>query len=112
MRGLVRRSGLTLTLLALPLCVGCTTVSADLPPPRECSRYVGPFLTPTPHAPPPTDDSSKEWVGFGVAEAGQLELSNRDKTLAGQVLTVCEAETQEAFDRAARRVKPWYRRIF
>jgi len=28
------------------------------------------------------------------------------------VLTVCETENQEALDRADKRVKPWWKRIF
>jgi hypothetical protein len=51
-------------------------------------------------------------VGFGVAEAGQKEQDTRDKALARKVLHVCEDETQAAHDRAARRAKPWYKRIF
>ena len=66
----------------------------------------------TPHAPPPETAASKDWVGFGVAEAGQVELANRDKRLADEVLTVCEQETAEAHERAAKKAKPWYKRIF
>lgn len=83
-----------------------------MPPPRQCSRYVDPFLEEVPHAKPPADDSSKEWVGFAVGEAGQKEIDSRDKRLAKKVLHVCEDETKDAFDRAARRAKPWYKRIF
>lgn len=97
---------------ALLLCAGCTTVSADLPPPRQCSRYVDPFLEATRHAAPPASAASNDWVNFGVAEAGQVELANRDKHLARSVLATCEQETQEAFDTAARRAKPWWRRAF
>lgn len=88
------------------------TISAEAPDPRKCSRYVKPFLEETKHAKGPASAASNEWVNFGVAEAGQLELANRDKKLADQVLTICEEENQAALDRAAKRAKPWYRRIF
>jgi hypothetical protein len=112
MPGRVNKLAKTWTLPVLLLCASCTTVSADFPPTRQCSRYVNPFLEVTAHAAPPASADSKDWVGFAVAEAGQLELSNHDKALARQVLGVCETETQEAHDRAARAVKPWYKRIF
>lgn len=76
-----------------------------------CSRYVDLFLERTEHARPPAGDSSKEWVNFGTAEAGQLELSNRDKTLAKKVLGICEQEGAAALDRAKRAMKPWWKRI-
>ncbi len=110
--GRVRMSALMSTGLALLLCAGCTTVSADSPDPRKCSRYVNPFLEETAHAAAPANEESREWVGFAVSEAGQLEVSNRDKRLAKGVLDTCEQETQEAADRAARKAKPWYKRIF
>lgn len=90
---------------------GCTTVSVEGPQARMCSRYVNLFLERTEHATPPANDSSKEWVNFGVAEAGQLELSNRDKAIARKVLTMCEEEGAEALERAKRTLRPWWRRI-
>lgn len=112
MRGMARVSAVLSTLLGLLLCAACTTVSVDPAPQRACSRYVNLFLERTEHARPPADDSSKEWVNFGGAEAGQLELSNRDKALAKQVLVMCEREGAEALARAKRAMKPWYKRIF
>lgn len=82
------------------------------PEPRRCSRYVDPFLEEVDHAAPPADKTSKEWVRFGVEEAGAKEQDTRDKRLGKKVLHTCEDETQEAFDRAAKAVKPWYKRIF
>lgn len=70
------------------------------------------FLERTEHARPPADDRSREWVNFGVAEAGQVEISNRDKDLAKKVLLMCEAEGAEALERAKRSLKPWWKRIF
>jgi hypothetical protein len=110
--GKVKVSALMSTGLALLLCAGCTTVSADNPPPRQCSKYVDPFLDETPHATAPANAESREWVGFSVSEAGQLEIANHDKSNARKVLNVCEQETLDANKRAARRVKPWYKKIF
>lgn len=70
------------------------------------------FLERTEHAVPPADASSNEWVNFGTAEAGQLELSNHGKALAKQVLALCEQEGAEALERAKRAMKPWWKRIF
>lgn len=110
--GMVKRSATMSMLPALLLCAACTTVSADFPPPRRCSLYTDPFLEQTNHAPPPANSASKSWVNFGVGEAGQLTIANHDKANAKKVQHVCEDETQAAFDRAARRVKPWWKRIF
>lgn len=70
------------------------------------------FLERTEHAKPPANDTSSEWVNFAVAEAGQLELSNRDKELAHLMLQQCELEGEEALERAKQALKPWWKRIF
>lgn len=93
-------------------CAGCTTLSVEGPDQRLCSRYVNLFLEATPHARPPADANSKEWVNFGTAEAGQLELSNHDKDLAKKMLGVCEQDGAEALAKAKRSLKPWYKKIF
>jgi hypothetical protein len=99
--------------LVLVLCVSCTTVSAEaLQPERKCSRYVNLFLERTEHAAPPASEASNAWINFGVAEAGQLELSNKDKELAKLTLQMCELEGEEALARAKRALKPWWKRIF
>ena len=69
------------------------------------------FLEKTEHARPPADDSSKEWVNFGIAQTGQLNLSNRDKELAQLMLQQCELEGEGALTRARQALKPWYRRL-
>jgi hypothetical protein len=104
--------GMTSIALVLLLCAACTTVSADVPPQRTCSRYVNLFLERTEHARPPADAGSKEWVNFATAEAGQLGISNRDKDLARKVLAACEAEGAEATARAERALKPFWKRVF
>jgi hypothetical protein len=69
------------------------------------------FLERTEHAPTP-GTSQASHGNFEIAEAGQLELSNRDKELAKKVLHLCEDEGVEAYARAKRRMKPWIKRIF
>lgn len=112
MRGTVKRLAQTSTLLALMLCAGCITTSVGGPAQRQCSRYADLFLDPTEHAAPPATADSKDWVNFAVAEAGKLNLSNRDKFLAKQVLHLCEQEGLDATARAKQAAKPWFKRIF
>jgi hypothetical protein len=100
-----------LMLLAPLLCAACTTVSVDAPEQRQCSRYVDLFLDRTEHAPAP-GTSQASHVAFEAAEAGQLELSDRDKVLAKQVLHMCEQEGADALARAKRSMKPFWKRIF
>ena len=110
-RGTVKQSARMSTLLALTLCAGCTPLYVEGPDQRLCSRYVNLFLDATPHARPPASAASNEWVNFGTAEAGQLELSNHDKSLAKQMLGICEQEGVDALARAKRSLKPWYKKI-
>jgi hypothetical protein len=98
--------------LLLAGCAGCTTVYVAGPEQRQCSRYVNLFLDRTEHAKPPSDGSQAALGNFAIAEAGQLELSNRDKQLAKEVLVICEKEGQEAYERAKRALKPWWKKIF
>lgn len=69
------------------------------------------FLERTEHAPPPSGTQAS-LGNFAIAEAGQVELSNRDKALAKQVLLMCEKEGAEGKKRAERAMKPWFKRIF
>ena len=102
-----------LSTLLLPLaCAACTTVSADaIQPQRKCSQYVNLFLERTEHASPPTGTQAS-LANFALAEAGQLELSNRDKELAKLTLQMCELEGEEALARAKKALRPWWKRIF
>jgi hypothetical protein len=99
----------------------------DLPPPPDCAGYVPDELKQdTPHATPPFApevahvtgadvrglDILKGWENFGIAEAGQLNKANSDRRAERHILTFCEAKYREALDRAAHRLKPWYKRIF
>lgn len=111
------------------LCAACltTSVALDLPPPPDCDAYVPDELkADTPHAPPPKVDLgsivgqpnaldldiTKNWINFGIAEAGQLEKSNADRRGERHIRQVCEQKYEEALARAAHRLKPWWKRIF
>lgn len=83
-----------------------------MPDPRRCSRYTEPFLEETPHAERPASKALAEWVGFGVAQTGQLVVANDDKAKAKRVQNTCEEETAKAFEKAARKLKPFYKKIF
>jgi hypothetical protein len=65
----------------------------------------------TPDARTPASAAANEWVNFGVAEAGQLQMSNHDKSLAKQMLGICEQDGADALARAKRSLKPWYKKI-
>ncbi len=107
--GLIRVS----ILLGLMASASCTTISVDGSNDDSCLDYVpGGMLEDTKHAAPPATAAGNDWVNFGIAEAGQLEKANVDKRGAKHILTVCETKKREALARAARRNKPWYRRIF
>jgi hypothetical protein len=86
------------------------SLSTALQDQRQCSRYVDLFLDRTEHAPAP-GTSQASHGNFEIAEAGQLELSNRDKELAKKVLHICEQEGAAALARAKRAMKPWWKRI-
>lgn len=73
-----------------------------------CSEYVEPFLEETPHAAPPANNQDVSWVNFGIAEAGQVEMANRDKANAAHVLTVCERNQQKAQERSRKRARKWW----
>lgn len=107
-----------------------TSVAIDPPPPPDCDAYVPDELKQdTPHAPaPPAVDLSpivgkpdpldvagriaKNWMNFGIGEAGQLEKSNADRRAERHIRQVCEQKYEEAIARAAHRLKPWYKRVF
>ena len=100
------------------LFASCTTVSAEMPDPRRCSKYTDPFLQETPHTERPRPQSAlpgavlNAWVNFGIGQTGQLVIANDDKRKAKHVQTTCEAETAIAFEKARRKLLPWYRKIF
>jgi hypothetical protein len=52
------------------------------------------------------------WVGFAVAQTGQLVIANNDKAQAKHVQKTCEDETAKAFERAEQKLKPWYKKVF
>src|SRR5689334_7520861 len=90
-----RAASRLLIMLAPLLCAGCltTSVAMEPPPPPDCDAYVPDELKQdTKHAPAPPAvaaivgqpnplalDITKNWIDFGIAEAGQLEKSNADR---------------------------------
>jgi hypothetical protein len=107
----IERALTTPIIVASALLAACTTVSVDaLQDQRHCSRYVDLFLDRTEHAPTPGTTQASHG-NFEIAEAGQLELSDRDKLLAKQVLHMCEKEGDDALARAKHAMKPWWKRI-
>ncbi len=110
-----RAPGLTRVsmLLGLLAFASCTPISVDGSNYDVCLDYVPPeMLQDTKHAAPPASAAGNDWVNFGIAEAGQLEKANADKRGSTHILTVCEKKKKEALERATRRNKPWYRKIF
>lgn len=74
--------GRTLCAASMLLCAGCTTVQVAGPTALRCSDFTPEELTkPTPHAPPPPNARSDSWVNFGIAEAGQVNIANRDREI-------------------------------
>ena len=83
-----------------------------MPDPRRCGKYTDPLLQETPHADRPRQKTMPSWVNFGLAQTGQLVIANDDKRKARHVQKVCEDETAIGFEKARRKMLPWYRKIF
>jgi hypothetical protein len=97
----------------LLLCAGCTSISVETRNDDPCSDYVPAQLwAPTPHAAPPASGADNQWINFGIAEAGQLEKANSDKSGTQHIITTCERKKREAAERAKQQLEPWYKRIF
>ncbi|MDE1914760.1 MAG: hypothetical protein KGH96_01525 [Sphingomonadales bacterium] len=79
--------------------MGSTLVSA---PPPACSNLVpADWAAGVKHAPAPaqgTDDTSiaKAWIGFGLAEAGNVEIANGRTRDAIGIIQRCEARDAAA----------------
>jgi hypothetical protein len=102
-----------LIMLGLLLCASCTTVFVDGPKPIKCTDLTPKELQQdTPHAPAPQNSAENEWVNFGIAEAGQLNIANRDKRLSQELCQKIEAANDAAAKAAERRNKHWWQRIF
>lgn len=81
--------------LAVMLCA-CTRSIVDPRPASSCLSLIPDTVkAATPGAPLPADDTAGEWVAFGNRQTGQLELANRDKSTAIEIVQRCEARDAE-----------------
>jgi hypothetical protein len=58
-----------------------------------------------PSAPLPPDKSVGEWIAFGDAQTGQLDIANARTADALAIITACETRDRAAQDA----MKPWWR---
>ena len=75
----------------------------------ECSKLTGPLLDETKHVTAPATAASKDWVNFGIGEAGQLNVSNHDKKTAKEICVAVEQANSEARAEVAAQLKPWWK---
>lgn len=96
-RGLVA-AGL---ILLLSGCAGTTIIAS----PSDCSSLIpDAWRKPVPAAPLPAEkadplDQLKEWIGFGVAQSGQLEIANGRAADTLAIIQRCEARDRAAVKR-------------
>lgn len=57
-------------------------------------------------------DTVGEIATFGERQTGQLDKANADKAGAVRLGDTCEAWQQTALERARKRNRPWYSRVF
>lgn len=62
----------------------------------------------TPHAPAPASSDSRDWVNFGIAEAAQLNVANRNQRAERHIRDTCHANHLAALRRAERRNRRWW----
>lgn len=76
------------------------------PEPLKCSEMTPEELkTDTLHAPPPQGPDENQWVNFSIAEAGQLNIANRDRTIERQLCRMIEAANDKAREEAKKRTR-------
>jgi hypothetical protein len=106
----VPRRGLMplLILLCAPLALtGCVRAGPIIAAPPACSALVPEaWRTPVPGAPLPDGDEVGDWVVFGEAQTGRLEVANERTGAVIHITTTCEAQHAAAINRARR---PWWR---
>ena len=98
----------------MPLAVtGCVSNSI-LAAKSDCSQLVpSSWRAGVASAPPPARETDelellKEWIGFGVAQTGQLEIANSRTADAIGIIERCEERDQQAIENA----KPKFLGIF
>lgn len=92
------------------LASGCAGSIRVLSPAEGCStliasRWAEPVASAVLQQ---SDDAALDWQLFGIAQTGQLNIANRDKTDALETIRRCEARDAAAIRQVER---PWYRRL-
>jgi hypothetical protein len=108
-----RTPALALALLATLACAACAGGPRieTIPVALDCGSRVPPQLrAEVAGAPPPADNSIGEWVAFGDAQSGRLEVANERKATVLWIVDACEAEEKKAAE--ALKPKPWWGRLF
>jgi hypothetical protein len=110
MRSFPRRTpGLTPALLAMLVLPGCAggPRTVTIPVALDCAGRIPPQVrAEVPGAELPADNSVGQWVAFGDAQTGRLEVANDRKATALWIVDQCEAEERAAAARLAPR--PWW----
>lgn len=57
-------------------------------------------------APLPAGKTAGDWIGFGVAQTGQLDKANNQTKDAVKIVQKCEARDKAVLD--SLQPKPWY----
>lgn len=107
-RTLTPRLALLVT-LACAACAGGPRIET-IPVVLNCGSRVPPQLrAEVAAAPPPADNSVGEWVAFGDAQTGRLEVANERKATVLWIYDTCEAEEKKAATTLTR--KFWWQRL-
>lgn len=108
-----RTPALALALLVTLACAACAGVpsTVTIPVALDCAGRIPPQLrADVSPAEPPADNSVGEWVAFGDAQTGRLQVANDRKGTLLWILDACEAEEKAAAEKLAPR-PPWWRRL-
>jgi hypothetical protein len=90
----------------LPAVAGCVASPPIYAANTPCSSLVpADWRGGVPHAPAPAEatdplDQLKAWIGFGTAEAGQVEKANGRTADTIGIIERCESRDREAVQRA------------
>jgi hypothetical protein len=99
-----------LATLACAACAGGPRIET-IPVALDCGTRVPPQLrAEVVGAPPPVDNSVGEWVAFGDAQTGRLEVANERKATVLWIYETCEAEEKAAAAKLSS-ATPWWRKL-
>jgi hypothetical protein len=59
----------------------------------------------TPHAPAPKSADENEWVNFGIAQTGQVNVANRDRQIERSLCRKIEEANDKAAEEAKKRTR-------